>query len=492
MSDPIISVVIPTFNGAEHLGKTIQSVLNQTHPDFELILVDDGSVDATLDVIKTFDDPRLKFVNLGENRGADAARNVGIRESTGGIIAFLDQDDLFHPEKLQVHVEYMATHPNIGFTYNARYELNYAAETIREISLPPLKMTLKHIVLSHKLSPSEMVFRKDWAYKVGLLDESHNFHGGEIIFAGRLNLEGCKFANVNRVLNYRRYHAGRIYKNLYGICRDERDAQDKILLDPRCPKSVRALRDMAHVNMYLYFICLALIQNETALGRKLISDAVQLKPDILDGFPCQLIEAFLVNSTDDENQDHELVLENFFRQLPSDLDWLSIQKSWAIARGYFDKGIRAIIWGRQEIGEHYLSRLTELSPKIDESFFQSLSYHLMNYEAEFGPVMTDEVLLKLDPCLKEIGGLSSMLHLRGRFSINRAFRAYRRNRYVGVPGKVLTAVIYEPRYIFNRGALSILFRSILKILSQMVENLYGWITRRNISIIICCLMVMSS
>ena len=153
MNDPTVSVVIPTYNGADHLGKTIQSVLDQTYSNFELIIVDDGSVDNTFDVVNQFDDPRIKFVPLGNNRGADAARNVGIRQSIGNIIAFLDQDDLFHPEKLKMHVEYMAKHPHVGFTYNPRYELNYSSETIREISPFPKKLTLKDIVLGHKLSP---------------------------------------------------------------------------------------------------------------------------------------------------------------------------------------------------------------------------------------------------------------------------------------------------------------------------------------------------
>ena len=469
MNDPTVSVVIPTYNGADHLGKTIQSVLDQTYSNFELIIVDDGSVDNTFDVVNQFEDPRIKFVPLGNNRGADAARNVGIRQSIGNIIAFLDQDDLFHPEKLQMHVEYMAKHPHVGFTYNPRYELNYSSETIREISPFPKKLTLKDIVLGHKLSPSEMVFRKEWAFRVDLLDEDHNFHGGEIIFVGRLFLSGCKFAYINRVLNYRRYHSERVYKNLSGTCQDERDAQDKIFFDPRCPKNIRALRNIAHVNMYLYFTCLAFVQNETALGREFVLEAVRLNPNIITDKPCQLIKSFLINSIDDETQNHEEILESFFNQLPTDLAWLSEEKDWAVARGYFDKGVRAIIWDRSEDGKRYLSKLTEMTSQMDESFFQSLTYQLMNYEAEFGPDKTEETILRLEPYLKELGSLGSVFQLRSNYIMNRAFRAYRNNRFSVVPRKVLTAITYNPKYITNRGVLSIFFRSMLK----MIANLFG-------------------
>jgi glycosyltransferase involved in cell wall biosynthesis len=476
MINPVVSVIIPTYNGEAFLADTIQSVLDQIYTNFELIIVDDGSVDDTIRVINQFDDSRIKFVNLGKNCGADTARNVGIHQSNGNIIAFLDQDDLFHPEKLQVHVDYLEQHPLIGFTYNHRYELNYSSETIREIAPFPKKMTLKDIVLFHKLSPSEMVFRKEWALRVGLLDETHNFHGGEIIFLGKLYFEGCKFANVNRVLNYRRYHAERIYKNLPGICQDERDAQDKIFYDSRCPKKIQALRNIAHVNMYLYFICLAFAQKETAIGQQFVREAVRLNPIIIDNDPCQLVESFLINSIDDETKDHEEILERFFNQLPPELIWLSEQKNWAISRGYFDKGVRAIIWDRVEDGKKYLSKFAGLTDRLDESFFQSLTYQLMNYETEFGSEKTEETILRLEHQLNKFDNLGNLLQLQSNYIMSRAFHAYKNDKYNVVLRRVLTAITYNPKYITNRGTLSIFFRSILKMFASLFHSLYrNWI-----------------
>jgi hypothetical protein len=336
-----------------------------------------------------------------------------------------------------------------------------------------------------------MVFKRDWIFRVGLLDETHNFHGGEIIFAGYLFMEGCKFANVNRVLNYRRYHTERLYKNLSDICKDERDAQDKIFFDPRCPKRVRSVRNLAHVNMYLYFICLAFAQDETVLGRELVLNAISLKPDILSGKPCRLVNAFLEHSIEDENKNHKTLLKKFFSQLPSDLVWLSKYENWAIARGYFDKGMRAIIWGRIEDGEENLSKLDKMTFQVDESYFQSLTHQLMDYASEFGPTAAEGVILILDPYLKKIGGLGNIMRLRGSYVINRAFRAYRRGKFSVVPLNVLTAVTYEPKYIVNKGVLSILFRSLIKILSGIIKNLYGLYSRSVNSMIFNILIVVS-
>ena len=492
MEKPMVSVITPTYNGESYLGKAIQSVLNQTYPNFELIIVDDGSVDDTAVVVKQFNDARIKFIPLEENRGADAARNTGIHRSSGKIIAFLDQDDIFHPEKLQVHVEYMSKHPHVGFTYNSRYELEYSSDAIKEIWAPPSKMTLADIVLSHKLSPSDMVFKKDWALHIGLLDESHNFHGGEIIFLGRLFLSGCKFGNVKRALNYRRYHSGRRYENLQAICQDEIDAQDKVLLDPRCPKKVYAMRNIAHTNMYLYFICLAFAQDETALGRKFIAKAVRLNPKILLGDPCPLVGSFLVNSIDDKNVDHELMLDKFFNQLPGELTWLLEQKKWVVARGYFEKGIRSILWGMTDDGDAYFSKLAETSFELDETFFQSLNYHLMRYKSEFGSIATENVLNMLTPHLNALGGYGSIFKLRGGYMINDAFQAYREERFVAVPLKVIKAFVYNPTYVVNRGVLSIFIRSFIKIISRLVGKVLNLAVMGNGSIITFSLFLVSS
>lgn len=173
-----VSVITPVYNGADHLAETIQSVLDQTYRYFEFVLVNDGSSDQSSEVIHQFSDPRIIYIKFERNRGVDLARNTGIRASKGDIIAFLDQDDIFHPDKLQVHVDYLEKNPEIGFTYNSRFELNHSASTIRGIWQPPIALTLSAIVLEHQLSPSDMVVRREWAQDGDLWDESYPLHGG--------------------------------------------------------------------------------------------------------------------------------------------------------------------------------------------------------------------------------------------------------------------------------------------------------------------------
>lgn len=115
---PLVSVVIPAYNAARYLTGSIPSVLAQSWTDFELIVVNDGSTDATEACVASYDDPRIRLVSQA-NRGLAGARNGGIRSARGEFVAFLDADDLWHPEKLACHVAHLQSHPAVGVSYSA-------------------------------------------------------------------------------------------------------------------------------------------------------------------------------------------------------------------------------------------------------------------------------------------------------------------------------------------------------------------------------------
>jgi glycosyltransferase involved in cell wall biosynthesis len=115
---PLVSVVIPAYNAARYLNGSIPSVLAQTWDDFELIVVDDGSTDATGACVESFQDDRIRLVSQA-NRGLAGARNGGIRAARGTFIALLDADDLWHPQKLARHVAHLQARSEIGVSYSA-------------------------------------------------------------------------------------------------------------------------------------------------------------------------------------------------------------------------------------------------------------------------------------------------------------------------------------------------------------------------------------
>jgi glycosyltransferase involved in cell wall biosynthesis len=106
-----VSVIIPTFNRAQKVSRAISSVLDQTFTDFEVIVIDDGSIDGTADVLAVFRD-RITLISHSENRGVSAARNSGIGASQSPFIAFLDSDDYWLAEKLETQVRYFRENPD--------------------------------------------------------------------------------------------------------------------------------------------------------------------------------------------------------------------------------------------------------------------------------------------------------------------------------------------------------------------------------------------
>lgn len=112
---PRVSVVIPTFNCERFIGRTVGSALRQTYRDYEIIVVDDGSTDGTQAVLAEYG-RALHYIKQA-NQGASAARNAALSRATGEYIAYLDADDLWHPEKLAHQVEYLDAYPSCGFVH---------------------------------------------------------------------------------------------------------------------------------------------------------------------------------------------------------------------------------------------------------------------------------------------------------------------------------------------------------------------------------------
>lgn len=461
MNYPKVSVIIPVYNGADFLGEAIQSVLDQTYSNFEVIIVDDASTDHTADVVKQFGDPRIRYHVQAVNQGVDAARLRAINASVGEILAFLDQDDLFHPEKLQAHVTLLEKQPDVGFSYNARFELNHSAKTIREIWRPPRKVTLADLVLGFPIAPSDMVVRRTWVDYLDLSKEPVLIHGGEYVITGRLFMSGCKFSSVDRALNYRRYHAGRRFSNLSVRCEAELAAQQRVFADPRCPANVVALRNRAFKNTYRMWAYYAFVQDETALGQDFLRKAVRLVPSIVKGIPCELVKFFLICSVDDQSQNHALILKRIFAQLPPEIADLSNQYDWAVARGYLIKGVRAMIWDCSEDGRRHLEQAEKLHSPIDESFISQVTRYLIDCAMEFGEESAREKMYAVAPYLEKIGGRASVRQLLGRYAVSWAFQKYHVGEYAQVPRNIVPAVMNDPKYLTNRGVLSIFVRSIL-------------------------------
>ena len=120
MNDNLVSIITPVFNSERFLAETIESVLNQTYACFEMILVDDCSIDGSKEIIEKYmsKDSRIKYFAHEKNQGAAAARNTALANAQGRYIAFLDSDDIWKDDKLEKQISHMQTE-NAGFCFAA-------------------------------------------------------------------------------------------------------------------------------------------------------------------------------------------------------------------------------------------------------------------------------------------------------------------------------------------------------------------------------------
>ena len=124
-----VSIITPTFNSERFIAETILSVQAQTYQDWEMLIVDDNSTDKTVEIITSFQekDSRIKLLKNTTNRGSAYSRNLALQNAKGKWIAFLDSDDIWHPEKLERQIEFMLKN-NYNFSYTNYCEINEKSE----------------------------------------------------------------------------------------------------------------------------------------------------------------------------------------------------------------------------------------------------------------------------------------------------------------------------------------------------------------------------
>jgi glycosyltransferase involved in cell wall biosynthesis len=136
----LVSIVMPSYNTGKYIAESIQSVLAQTYKNWELIIVDDCSTDDTDAVLKQFCDPRIRYFKNETNSGAAVSRNRALREAKGRWIAFLDSDDLWHPEKLQKQIGFMEE-KGYAFSYTNYSEIGEDSVPLGVLVTGPKRIT---------------------------------------------------------------------------------------------------------------------------------------------------------------------------------------------------------------------------------------------------------------------------------------------------------------------------------------------------------------
>jgi len=221
----LVSVIIPTHNRAQIIGRAVESALAQTYPHLEVVVADDGSSDDTRRIVQSFG-PRVTYTQQA-NAGVSAARNFGMRHARGELIAFLDSDDSWLPWKIEAQVAALNRHPEAGLVwtdmaavdpadrvvdacylrkmYSAYQEVDIRRALNKVDSLPGLNSTIPNelsasgvyqgdlstaILLGNLIHTSTVLLRRSWCQLIGGFDESYQRAGEDYEFYIRLSSVG--------------------------------------------------------------------------------------------------------------------------------------------------------------------------------------------------------------------------------------------------------------------------------------------------------------
>ncbi|MGI2030315.1 glycosyltransferase family 2 protein [Endozoicomonas acroporae] len=158
-----ITVAIPIYNAEKYLALAIQSVLNQTFEDFELILLDDGSTDKSLNIAKSFNDTRIRVISDGRNMGLPARLNQIAELATYDLIARMDADDIIPDFRLKIQFDYMNLHPDKDLVTTGIGYIDGDSYMGQLLPNPPEKLTLSDMLAGrHSICHASLLVRKSW------------------------------------------------------------------------------------------------------------------------------------------------------------------------------------------------------------------------------------------------------------------------------------------------------------------------------------------
>jgi glycosyltransferase involved in cell wall biosynthesis len=279
---PTISVVVPAYNCEQTILETIRSIQQQTFSDFELIVINDGSTDRTVELLSTVQDPRLKIFSY-ENGGLPVARNRGIERSTGKFITFIDGDDLWTPDKLELQLAALQQHPEAGVAYSWTLVMDEKGESFHPGTSVSFDGNVYPQLLLYNFiaSGSNVMLRREVIEAVGEFDPT---------------LKSCEDWDYwLRVAPHWHFVVVRkpqiLYRKSSGAMSSKIEVMEKhhLIIQERAfraaPPELQYLKNQSLANKYQYLAQLCLTHVSDALGAKQTFDklqkAIRVYPKIL-------------------------------------------------------------------------------------------------------------------------------------------------------------------------------------------------------------------
>ncbi|MCB9107500.1 MAG: glycosyltransferase [Anaerolineales bacterium] len=275
----VISIIIPAYNQAQYLAEAIQSALDQTYQDVEIIVIDDGSTDDTKAVTYSFSDPRVRYI-YQENQGLSAARNTGMRHATGSLITFLDSDDLFLPDKLACLTAEMNNNSELGMVAGQAILIDEQSHRLNRMMDAPLPEELSALLLGNPIHVGSVLVKREWLEQVEPFDESLRACEDWDMWL-KLARAGCQMHSIIQPVSLYRVHAEQMTRGAERMRTAMLMVLDKTFNDPDLPAKWQTQKNKAYAAAYVRAAARAYLAGTQTDGKNDLNEAVRLDPDLL-------------------------------------------------------------------------------------------------------------------------------------------------------------------------------------------------------------------
>jgi glycosyltransferase involved in cell wall biosynthesis len=327
---PKVSVIVPAYNQSRYVEAAVRSALTQTCDDLEVVVVDDGSTDDTSSVVQAIADPRLRYV-YQENRGLSGARNTGIRHARGEFLTFLDADDLFLPDKLEVLLAAFARRPELGLVAGQAILVDQDGRRIGEIFDRPLPDDPSDLLLGNPLHVGSVLLRKSWQARIGYFDEALRSYEDWDYWL-RLALAGCRMAYEARPVSLYRFHQAQMTRLADQMTTASFAVLEKTYAAEALPTRWAARKDEAYSRAYLRAAAQAYTVQDFARARDSMRRAAALNPQLLANRSEPLARLVAGWANHAKTREPLVYLKSIYDNLPDELGALRRRRRREIAR----------------------------------------------------------------------------------------------------------------------------------------------------------------
>lgn len=277
---PGISIIIPTYNSGAYIQQAIDSVLAQAYAPCQLVVVDDGSTDATAALLAPYQD-KIQYV-WQENSGSAAARNCGLQLAEHDYVLFLDADDRMLPNKLRQQGAYLQLHPTVGYVASGWQQVAESGQILQTIEpwLAAPNLDLDDWLQYKPVQLGAILFRRIWLNRVGGLDPAlRQAHDVDLML--RLSLAGCVGAWLYEpTIQYRQHAASTMRRNVATQVKSVTAVLDKLFARPDLPERLRGEQGRTYFYTLLWLGWHAVVNGDEATAVATLAQTMQQAPKL--------------------------------------------------------------------------------------------------------------------------------------------------------------------------------------------------------------------